>query len=157
MMLDIWKPGLFHGRRKKKDFFEGWYFKIVDRSENKAYSVIPGVSITGDPLKSHAFVMFLDARAQWMRYFRYPLNDLKASDKKFELTIGGSSFSIDEMKLNLEQGGDLITAHVSFKDMYPWPVKLLSPGVMGWYAFVPGMECCHGILSGPRHRGVHRG
>ena len=31
--------------------------------------------------------------------------------------------------------------------MYPWPVKLLSPGVMGWYAFVPGMDCYHGILS----------
>ena len=147
MMLDTWKPGIFHGWRKKKDFFEGWYFKMVDRSEKKAYAVIPGVSIARDPLKSHAFVMFMDARAQRMRYFRYPLDDLKASDKKFELSIGRSSFSIDEMRLNLEQKGDLITARISFKDTYPWPVKLLSPGVMGWYAFVPGMECYHGILS----------
>ena len=75
------------------------------------------------------------------------MDDLKASDKKFEITIGGSSFRIDEMRLNLEQGGDRIVASISFKDMYPWPVKLLSPGVMGWYAFVPGMECYHGILS----------
>ncbi|WP_229388325.1 tocopherol cyclase family protein [Methanosarcina sp. DH2] len=82
-----------------------------------------------------------------MRYFKYPLDDLKANDKKFELTIGGSSFSIDGMRLNLEQGGDLIAAQTSFKNMHPWPVKLLSPGVMGWYAFVPGMECYHGILS----------
>jgi len=146
-MLDTWKPGIYHGRRKKKDFFEGWYFKMVDRREKNAYAVIPGVSITRDSLKSHAFVMFLDARAQQMRYFRYPLDDLKASDKKFELTIGGSSFSIDGMRLNIEQGGDLINARISFKDTYPWPVKLLSPGVMGWYAFVPGMECYHGILS----------
>lgn len=146
-MLDTWKPGIFHGRRKKKDFFEGWYFKMVDRSEKNAYAIIPGVSIARDPLKSHAFVMFMDARAQRMRYFRYPLDDLKASDKKFELSIGRSSFSIDEMRLNLEQKGDLITARISFKDTYPWPVKLLSPGVMGWYAFVPGMECYHGILS----------
>jgi hypothetical protein len=146
-MLDTWKPGIFHGRRKKKDFFEGWYFKMVDRSEKHAYAVIPGVSITGDPLKSHSFVMFLAARAQRMRYFRYPLDDLKTSNKKFELTIGGSFFSIEEVRLNLKQGGDLITASISFKDTYPWPVKLLSPGVMGWYAFVPGMECYHGILS----------
>jgi hypothetical protein len=146
-MLDTWKPGIFHGRRKKKDFFEGWYFKIVDHSEKNAYAIIPGVSIARDPLKSHAFVMFMDARAQRMRYFRYPLDALKAGDKKFELTIGGSSFSTDGMKLNLEQNGDLITARISFKDTYPWPVKLLSPGVMGWYAFVPGMECYHGILS----------
>lgn len=147
MMFDIWKPGIFHGQRKKKDFFEGWYFKMVDRSEKSACAVIPGVSIAKDPSKSHAFVMFLDARTQTMRYFRYPLGDLWASDKKFELTIGGSSFSTDGMSLNLEQGRDLMTASISFKDAYPWPVKLLSPGVMGWYAFVPGMECYHGILS----------
>ena len=147
MMFDIWKPGIFHGRNKKKDFFEGWYFKIVDLSEESAYAVIPGISITRDPLKSHAFIMFLDARAQKMSYFRYPLAELKASSKKFELTIGESSFNINEMRLNLEQEGNRIFARVSFKDTYPWPVKLFSPGVMGWYAFVLGMECYHGILS----------
>ncbi len=120
---------------------------MVDRSEKNAYAVIPGVSITRDPLKSHAFVMFLDAREKRMHYFRYPLDELKTSDKNFELTIGRSSFSIHEMSLNIEQGGDRISAQISFKDTHPWPVKLLSPGVMGWYAFVPGMECYHGILS----------
>ena len=147
IMLDTWKPEIFHGRRKKKDFFECWYFKIVDHSEKNAFAVIPGVSIASNPLKSHAFVMFLDARAQRMRYFRYPLDELKAGDKKFELTIGRSSFSIGDMKLNLEQGGCRITARIDFKDTFTWPVKLLSPGAMGWYAFVPGMECYHGILS----------
>jgi hypothetical protein len=147
MMFDTWKPEIFHGRRKKKDFFEGWYFKMVDSSEKNAYAVIPGVSIARDSLKSHAFVMFMNARAQQMYYFGYPLDDLKASDKKFELTIGESSFSIGEMRLNLEKGEDRIFAHISFKEAYPWPVKLLSPGVMGWYAFMPGMECYHGILS----------
>ncbi|HII93849.1 MAG TPA: hypothetical protein HA262_17325 [Methanosarcina sp.] len=146
-MLDIWKPEIFHGRRKNKDFFEGWYFKMVDYSEKRAYAVIPGVSIARDPLKSHAFIMFLDARAQKMNYFRYSLDDMKAGDKKFELTIGESFFSTSEMTLNLKQGRDRIIARISFKDTYPWPVKVLSPGVMGWYAFVPGMECYHGILS----------
>jgi hypothetical protein len=147
MMLDIWKPEIFHGRRKNKDFFEGWYFKMVDYSEKRAYAVIPGVSIARDPLKSHAFIMFLDARARKMNYFRYSLDDMKAGDKKFELTIGESFFSTSEMTLNLKQGRDRIIARISFKDTYPWPVKVLSPGVMGWYAFVPGMECYHGILS----------
>ncbi len=147
MMLDIWKPEIFHGQRKKKDFFEGWYFKMVDYSEKNAYAVIPGVSIAGDPLKSHAFIMFLDERAQRMSYFRHSLDDLKAGEKNSELTIGESFFSTSEMNLNLEQGEERIIARISFKDIYPWPVKLLSPGVMGWYAFVPWMECYHGILS----------
>lgn len=120
---------------------------MVDYSEKRAYAVIPGVSIARDPLKSHAFIMFLDARAQKMNYFRYSLDDMKAGDKKFELIIGESFFSTSEMNLNLKQGRDRIIARISFKDTYPWPVKMLSPGVMGWYAFVPGMECYHGILS----------
>lgn len=188
-MLNFWKPEAFHGRGKKKNFFEGWYFKLVDRSEKHAYAIIPGVSITADPLKSHAFIMFIDARANRMHYFRYPLDELKGSDKKFELTIGESSFSTEGIILNLSQSdldknnldpdripdkidqnilnkndfnqnsfnhnnfnqGEtqtaLINGRIRFKDTYPWPVKLLSPGVMGWYAFVPGMECYHGILS----------
>lgn len=147
LIPDIWKPGKFHGMRKKNDFFEGWYFKMVDSSEEYAYAVIPGVSISKDPSRSHSFVMFIDARAKRMRYFRYALDDFKASDEKFELTIGESFFSTEGMSLNLQQGGDLTFARTSFKNTYPWPVKLLSPGVMGWYAFVPGMECYHGILS----------
>jgi hypothetical protein len=41
MMLNIWKPEIFHCRRTKKDFFEGWYFKMVDYSEKNACAVIP--------------------------------------------------------------------------------------------------------------------
>ena len=29
----------------------------------------------------------------------------------------------------------------------PWPVTLRSPGAMGWYAWVPFMECYHGVVS----------
>lgn len=143
-MLRIWNPGAYHGRGKK-NFFEGWYFKMVDRSEDNAYAVIPGVSLAG--ANSHAFIMFLDARARKMRYFRYSLDSLYANDKKFELAIGESTFSLEAMRLCLGSGDDRIVARADFKDPYPWPVRPLSPGVMGWYAFVPGMECYHGILS----------
>jgi hypothetical protein len=33
------------------------------------------------------------------------------------------------------------TAYVTY------PVSLFSPGIMGWYAYVPGMECYHGAVS----------
>ena len=29
----------------------------------------------------------------------------------------------------------------------PWPVTLRSPGIMGWYAWVPVMETYHGVVS----------
>jgi hypothetical protein len=31
--------------------------------------------------------------------------------------------------------------------MVRYPKTLLSPGIMGWYSFVPTMECKHGIVS----------
>ena len=31
--------------------------------------------------------------------------------------------------------------------MDPWPVTLRSPGIMGWYGWVPVMECYHGLVS----------
>lgn len=27
----IQKPDLYHGKNKEKNFFEGWYFKVVDK------------------------------------------------------------------------------------------------------------------------------
>ena len=34
-----------------------------------------------------------------------------------------------------------------FQTLTPWPVSVRSPGIMGWYAWVPTMECYHGVVS----------
>lgn len=47
-MTNLWKPEIFQGRGKKKDYFEGWYFKLIDKIEKTAYSIIPGISLSGD-------------------------------------------------------------------------------------------------------------
>ncbi|MFA0832609.1 MAG: tocopherol cyclase family protein [Methanobacterium formicicum] len=47
----------------------------------------------------------------------------------------------------MDDGENKITAKMKFKNIVPWPVKKLSPGVMGIYAFIPFMECYHGVLS----------
>jgi len=145
--MKIWNPGVFQGRGKKKDYFEGWYFKSVSKDENTAFAIIPGVSITKNPEKSHAFIMVMDARKQTLYYFEYPLSDFWANKKEFEIKIGENSFSTTGMKLNLEDKKHKITAELNFENIIPWPVKLFSPGVMGWYAFIPLMECYHAVLS----------
>jgi len=40
-----------------------------------------------------------------------------------------------------------LQGEVRFSDTTPWPVTLRSPGIMGPYAWVPFMECYHGVLS----------
>jgi hypothetical protein len=49
--------------------------------------------------------------------------------------------------LDLDQNGWSIKGSVGFGALHPAPVSLLSPGIMGWYRYVPFMECYHGILS----------
>ncbi len=143
----IWKPAVFQGEGKKKEYFEGWYFKLVDKDEETAYAVIPGISISKDPLKSHAFVMFSDARNHKMHYFQYSITDFQFKRDKFEINIDKNFFSMDCIYLDLKNAQSEIKAQLRFKGAYPWPVKFLSPGVMGWYAFIPFMECYHGVLS----------
>ena len=36
---------------------------------------------------------------------------------------------------------------MNFAKLNPWPVTFFSPGIMGLFAWVPKMECYHGVLS----------
>ena len=146
-ILSIWNPGGYHGAGKTRDYFEGWYFKCVSRDERAALAVIPGVSITADAERSHAFVMVADAAGQKAQYFRFPLSEFRAHPKRFEIRIGPNFFSLARLGLDLTDGLSRVRADLAFSRPRPWPVRLFSPGVMGWYAFVPDMECYHGVLS----------
>jgi len=145
--MNLYKPEIFQGRGKKKKYFEGWYFKSVDEPEKNAISVIPGVSITGDRETEHSFIQVLDGNNNRAFYFKFAKEDFRAGRKIFNIGIGKSSFSMDRLKLDIDQAGNSARADLSFENIIPWPISLLSPGVMGWYGFVPFMECYHGILS----------
>jgi hypothetical protein len=51
------------------------------------------------------------------------------------------------MKLSIDSDDLKLFGECSFGNTVPWPVTLFSPGAMGWYAFVPFMECYHGVIS----------
>ena len=40
-----------------------------------------------------------------------------------------------------------IKGEIDYSSIVKYPSTLLSPGIMGWYSFVPFMECKHGIGS----------
>jgi len=146
-MLKIWNPEIFQGQNKKKEYFEGWYFKSVSKDEQTAYAIIVGVSITKISKNSHAFIMLMDARNQVLHYFSYPLSEFWANKSKFEIKIGNNFFSLNQMVLNIDDGKTSIQAELKFENIVPWPVKIFSPGAMGFFAFIPFLECYHGVLS----------
>ena len=55
----IWNDAIFQGKNKKKNYFEGWYFKIVNSEENEIYAIIPGISYDKNG-KGTAFVQFFN-------------------------------------------------------------------------------------------------
>jgi hypothetical protein len=146
-MTKIWKPEVFQGRGKRKDYFEGWYFKSVSKDEKIAYAIIAGVSITKNPDNSHAFVMFVDAHNKDLHYNQYPLSSFWADKEKFEIKIDKNSFRLNNVILDMDNGETKITAQMKFENIIHWPVTRFSPGVMGIYAFIPFLECYHGVLS----------
>jgi len=39
----LYRPEIFQGHNKKINYFEGWYFKLVDKKSVNIYAVIPDI------------------------------------------------------------------------------------------------------------------
>ena len=144
-----WRPWVFQGRMKKDRYFEGWYYKNVDAAGDRAFALIAGISLSGKD--SHSFIQFFDAADQKAHYFRYPPESFQADSKTFDVIVGNSRFTGNSIFLDASHTDISVKADLNFTGIHPWPVSLFSPGVMGWYAFVPSMECYHGVLSFNHH------
>lgn len=139
----LYHPARFQSHTRRDGWFEGWYFKLVDADGRHPVAVIPGVSRDEAGGTSHAFVQTIRAGGT-ARYHRFDFDAFAWSDDRFSITVGDNRF--DEAGLHLELEGDL-AGEVAFGTWVAWPVTVLSPGIMGWYRFVPRMECYHGVLS----------
>ena len=145
--LRVMYPEWYHGHRKEPPFFEGWYFKLVNVGTKHRYAIIPGIFLSDDPNRHHAFVQVLDGITGSVVYHRYPAEAFVAARDAFDIQIGPNRFSGDAIELDLDAEGQRISGRVEFIGVRPWPVTLTSPGIMGWYGWVPFMECYHGVLG----------
>ena len=137
-------PGIYHGFDKKPPFFEGWYFKLVSADERSKVAIIPGVILGQD---AHAFLQVLDGVDGTSSYLKFPLTDFRADASHFAIEIGENRFDERHLSLSLDNPQIRLAGEIHLGPLNPWPVTWLSPGIMGWYAWVPRMECYHGVLS----------
>jgi len=140
----LYNPSIYQGPKNPDHYFEGWYFKLVDQEGHHIWSVIPGVSYAGD---THSFVQVIDAISGKTYYHRFPVEAFWYSTRSFHIQVGRNYFSAQGITLYLEGEGISLKGALTFNDTHPFPVKALAPGIMGWYAFVPFMECYHGVVS----------
>ncbi len=150
MARKIFHPEIFQGNLKKKTYFEGWYFKHStlegpDGTAPEVLAVIPGISLVNDHDR-HAFIQVLTADHKSC-YIPFDISDFHAEKHRFAVQIGNSHFSRKGITLSIDHPEIKIEGTVEYQGATPFPVTLGSPGIMGWYGYVPFMECFHGVVS----------
>lgn len=137
-------PAWYQGVGRERPYFEGWYFKLIDAATQQRYAIIPGLFKSGDP---HAFIQVLDGQTGTAHYHRFAPEMFWAAENRFEVRIGGNRFAADGLTLALDTPEQTLRGDVRLGGLRPWPVTPAAPGIMGWYAWVPTMECYHGVVS----------
>ncbi len=145
------EPILYKGRKKKRKYFEGWYFKQISSDFKNSISIIPG--ITKSASSSHAFIQTIiginthSGAKHETHYHQFLIEDFKYTDSPFSLKIGQNTFACDGISLNLSNNKYSVEGKVSFSKFTKIKTNILFPNIMGYYAYFPFMECNHGIIS----------
>lgn len=143
----IWHPERYHGFNQDDNFFEGWYYKNVSPDGTSILSIIPGVFKSKDKSKEHAFIQLIDGNTRETHNIKFDISEFESEKDKFEVRIGNCSFSEDRVYLDIEKNNLRVFGEINFKNHKPWHKTKLSPSAMGWYSFIPYMECNHDVLS----------
>lgn len=146
---EIQHPEAGHDKGRSPHF-EGWYVKLVSADRGVRLAVIPGLFRSDDGV-SEAFVQVLDGATGRSWYRSYPASDYWAAPDRFTVQVGPNRFTAGGVELDVQPTKDCdltLSGRVDFtSDLQPWPVTRRSPGAMGWYAYMPFMECYHGVVS----------
>jgi tocopherol cyclase len=140
----LFRPSVYQGKRNPKHYFEGWYYKHVDKSGSQVWSIIFGVSHSADP---HSFIQVIEGKTGVSDYIRYDKEEFSYDTDKLRITIGNNTITTNSIELNLQGENFSIGGSLSYSGGSPFPQQLLAPGIMGWYTYAPFMECYHGVVS----------
>jgi len=139
---------LFQGNKKDKNYFEGWYFKMVSEKGESIISVIPGISISEKGDESHAFIQVINGKTGHTYYKSFHINDFQFSTENFAVMIGENFFSEDSIVLNIKDDTFHLTGKVFMENITDLtPQKKRNKRIMGIYRFIPFMQCYHGVVS----------
>jgi len=89
----------------------------------------------------------LDGSTGETEFFTFPVDQFHAEKDNFDIQIGNNRFLLDKILLDIKTPNKTIKGELDFKGVIGWPVSIKSPGIMGWYAWVPRMECYHAVLG----------
>eukprot|EP00037_Helgoeca_nana_P002629 m.35011 g.35011 ORF g.35011 m.35011 type:complete len:437 (+) comp12733_c0_seq1:48-1358(+) len=161
--LTVFNPSGWHGPQSwttsgssDSGFFEGWYYKCVTTA-GRTVVLIPGGIYGSGGNKTFAFVILADPSAERpedrVQLFEYPIDELvstKGPNGQWSVRVGQSVFSPDAVSVRLLDpvtNASVVHGDIRLENSIRWPASILLPDVMGWFAWLPGMECRHGVVS----------
>lgn len=142
-------PLWFQGVRKRTNYFEGWYYKQVSADGRTTLSLIPGISRS--KAHPHAFLHVIlaqdgfDVPKTW--YLAFPTEAFSFSDQPFHVAVDQNRFGVDRIDLSVSRDELSLTGSIALGEGTPIRKTGMYPTIMGPFAYVPLMECYHGVVS----------
>ncbi|URZ03097.1 tocopherol cyclase family protein [Clostridium felsineum] len=134
-------PDIYHGKNKKSDFFEGWYFKFVQPRTGNTYCFIPGIFKGSHENESYSFIQVLNGNESSFKYLIFEKDKFKASTSEFNVSVDKSSFSLNKVDLNINKDNEKVFGTLYFYNIIRWPDSNINPGSMGFYNYLDFMQC----------------
>jgi hypothetical protein len=99
-LQSLFNPERYHGWGKSKQYFEGWYYKVVSSDEKHAFAFIPGIAMDKSG-NQQAFIQVLDGKKLTTTYHKFAAHEFSSKSNEFATKIKNNSFKINLFKLNL--------------------------------------------------------
>lgn len=141
-------PFRFQGKLTDPNYFEGWYFKQVNRQRNQSISFIFGISLNVE--RPQSFIQVIKTNPLVSYAFTYPLSDFRLQNEGY--IIKESFFSQTEIDIRIDEPEFKCIGKLNFSKIIPLQNhSLYAPSIMGPFTYIPNMECNHGVVN-MRHR-----
>ncbi len=137
-------PAFFQGEKRRKRYFEGWYFKCISADRKHAIAFIPGMSVDVRG-EQHAFIQLINAVSGKTWYFPFAYSEFESPNDRFSIRIGANTFDGKGLSVQIDQPAGQVRGQLDFTEAHPFPSTWINPGIMGPFSFIP-MECYHAII-----------
>jgi len=145
-------PMEFQGNLTKRNYFEGWYYKQVSQKGEITLSLIPGISLFDRD--KHSFIQYIlsyideeGKRELVTGYVRFPLEAFTYQKEPFKVQVGKSIFTEKKIFLDLKDQERLFQGTLEIHPFTPIKRSFFAPSIMGPFAYLPKMQCNHGVVS----------
>lgn len=137
--------------QRRKNYFEGWYFKQVSTDESVVLALIPSMMRRNG--HEHAMLQIILAEkieGKWKiqtHRLDFPMSAFDYASQPFALSVSNNTFTKKGISLKINTPSLNIEGKISFGPFTTLPTTNISPTIMGPFSYLPFMECIHGIGS----------